>query len=1804
MTTTGERLRLAQPAKSEKQAPWLAALAFLILIPRVYGFASLSNESITGYTGILLQNAGMLAPLTVEGDYFVNNFTVRSVTQTWRIGFQLLDDAGNTAVPETFTDPFTTVVPAHGQVDGAQTATLTPASVTSGTAYHLSVQLYGQSANPPGWVAVGGPSLSDAYRFQVADAAAAAGLVGWLNTTILNQSFAVATVPGAQSFQVEAKGVLGRYAQLDQAASVDNYQLSLDLTLTGANTGPIALTTPHTSATLSLATHTAAGAPASAVIDQMLNLQPTTQLDSTDNYTIGVTFSYAGPDNVQSPPQTITLTGQRLLHFNGTVRFGAVTTTITQLSNQPEPLGTMAGVGENTTLGISGILTANPAFTFTTGADLSVMLNIDGSAMTSDSVDVTPPTTPDASSVNGVRFTRDTLSLDGTGAHASVTVQFPAGFGVSAAPNLRRLQSAYPAGTIDLDASLNPVGPVNLSPSMLDALSLYAVHEQLPEMFKASGITWNPTDGTFTVLRTDTLFIRRDEIAALEALPSTDQTTLAKDRPSNDGYLNNPASDSSVNLIVSTDSLGRAILASAQIDLPPSSFVTHFPANVTVAWTQPGLLIVQNGMIDPTQSSLPGASDTIFSVSPGAPSQPPPVDPDRFTFSPDNGIWSFTPDGGLHADGTLAPAPLRWGARDTADVAQATDNFLAASAHLPGPVLRGALATTSIDNRPGELLFSGQGQPGNPGYVERPGAANYASGLADYAGLNFRVASDRSQMATSLIGDATAGPYPLAAVSKYYARSAGVSGIHAAVASSFASQASALVMYGFPLSLTSYQLSFLDNTVQDSLVSGTVNVPGPRGNPGFSQPFSKLSFDAKGHPTELTLAQPNNFVNNLAYWNAQFRPLGAEFLPKPASPSTYALVFGAELLLPNVVKDPIRGGIGFFSDGHLVAASDGIAGVNSRFKPPKQIRLHGTGSVLDSTRPGFTVHPVTDLYLNDPNAAGAPNAGFAAFAGTVQVPFFQDIQVHVLARAGGTATRVRAGWSEAGSSFFNNAQFDASNRGFPPGLTSADYENDAEPAGFTYFDPNDPAHQQRNPYNPLASQSWMGFVNFSLPITWDPALRRFVSSVPEQRDFLVFNSQRVLQQLTPSGAEIRFGLQFNGLPRLNLAALVIDDQEATGQLIQFIPNGPRLVAGLQAFDKLLNNQSDELISQGLDFVLDQFLDDLFQQGGPLQNALSAADAVQAIGTSGSAQFAQVSNQLMNRLSGVVGTVNDANSVMKDINDALVSINGGLSTADTLLAKDAQGKRGALLTQTLNLAESVGLPADDVDTVSQTVTTLINGDLASTLDEMQNSLNDVHSLTASAQGLVGNVQAITQSALETVNTAGALPDQVLLAMRDYFNTVNDPTGRLLAEMDPQTLRANLKRIAHDTILQSGFIPSLQSSLRDLIGPVHDEYGALFQQIFGVINEVVRSSLQELSNQVIDHLNDSVGQLNRTIGGFSDTLRLTQVEGSARIVGNVLDSAHINGELALHVPDPISLLGAIDFKHLRGDQPVPGCAAGTPDGRMQITLSGQGNASIAGSAPVHAVAQGQYTMTQTGAPLAVAGKLSVDSDIHFDAIGIKHAEFDFAFGAMDNYLRAEGAGTILLFDVDARCFLGRTCDADLLNWLDPQINDVFKALAVTPANPNHAVTGYYFRGDGDVVLNRLFEIPDNVVTLKGKGGQGSFVFADDNLANVIPGQHWRFGITVGLGPVSAGAELNALGGLNPLALLKSDNVANIALSLFTNPGLIQGAIRGTFTPTFQAGPISWSKDFNFTAYGGYTPPPLAPPPGFFFIDKLDF
>ena len=1801
----------------------LVLLAGLFLLP-LSARAALSGGAgvgtVSAYSGIVLRRDGVIEALPVRCNYSITN-TGAATTRTYKVSFSLLD-ATDTSVGGATTAAFSVTIAAAGGgeypvVAGARSAALSPTSLTAGAPYRLRTQLYLQNPVDLNYAPIGAAALSSEYRWRVVDAGSSAGVVGWLNTVSVLRSYAIASIPGREAFQVQVQGILGRLDELALPEAAADYRLHFDSTLTGAASGPVALVNPRTTALVVLANHAADGAPASVAIAQALDLRPLAQIDSLDTFTLTVALSFAGPDGVESPAHSTTLAAARLLHFNGILRFGPAATRLNEVSNTPAPLGPALGGGENTRLGLPlNGASLGSDHTLSAPAGLAVVLYTDGTAETWDMATVTPPAVPDIGVIRGVRFTRENITLGPAGASATLRVRFPVGFGLTTSASIRRLRADFPLGIAPLDGALLPSGSFWLRPVDIGAVAFFAAHEQLPTSFESTSIVWNTALGSFALRRDNTHYVRAHELDTLDALRADLVDPTAADRPSNEAVFRHPAASTRVDLVISADAQGRAVLTTVRLDLLPAAFTAHFPRGVTVAWGQIGALVFQDGEIDPAQSTLPGATEAVFACSPNCRHSPVSAPDSQFTFTPNARTWSFSPDGGLQAEGTLAAAPLRWGTRDLTHFVHTTGNFTSAAARLPGNCLRSALASSAADDRPGELLLSGQGRPGEPAYAEHPGSAGYAAGLADYAGLNFRVDGDGAQTATTVLGKLSAprtlGPYDLRGTCKYYARPAGVSGIHEAVTASFAACTGGLNMYGFPMTLDNLQVSYLDNQNQESLVSGTVSVPGVRETEGFRQPFTRIELLCNGDLGDLTLPNPNNLEHTLHYWHATFHATTAEFIhqPPPDTPTSVALVFGADVSVRGVLKAPVSGALGFFPSGNLVTAADGFTGVDSRLRLPSSVGLDGPRST-------FAVHPISRLYFNnalDPDAPAA--AGFVSFAGTVDVPFFEDMKVHVLARTtgGGAQTVIRGGWpdggwTEGGQTFFTSTTFDPMNRGFPSAGAG-------EPAGLG-------GYLEKSKYTPRVHQDWLGFVTFNMPVMWDAARRQFISDGPTEEDFLIVSTQRVIQALTPSGADLRFGMQFKGLPRVNLAALVIDEEEATNELIQHIPGGADIAGAAKALEALLNGRSDALVNGAVDAAVDGFLDGLFNAFDtpnvlPNRSAAAASFYVDA-------NRPALADDLQLDLKGSVAA-RKGTTIISDISEALDKLEAGLQAADYLLRKqgngpyqvDGPGARLAFLTTTTDIG------GDAIQGVQGDINRLINVDLRPTLDDIHRAVVKLHAAVRLAQDQLEGVRDEAEFALEQVNGAKKAVGVADLAIGDiqqYFDRVNDPLRHFLDETGRTALRTDLKRLVRDRIHASTFVSSLQKTLKDLLEPLRDDYQTTFERMHGVINDVLRSAFTKLvAEPLANELGSDAATANKAIGDFNDTFELAKIDGTARIEGDSLVAAHLSAELGLRVPDRIGIKGWIDYRQHKSEPLTPTYAAEDADGRIEIEVGAEAGADIKGNPPVHAKLVGRYAMRAIdGMPLAVGGSLDFDTNLKFEDMSLKRVHFQFAFGDRDNYVYAEGEGSFWFIDANVRAFLGQTTDAALLRRVDPLLQDVLAVVDFRPVTRDNPITGVYWNGDGDGSLNRFFGLPDSdFLRITGKGGEGHFMFFNKALikdlggnlprdAKLLIGMRSRKGLSVTLALATAAAELRVLGVINALDLRKTADFADLQETI-SKGGLFDVALAGDFTPSFGvkiAGvKVEVKKTFKFSAAGKYTPPPLVPPPGFVWVNKLDF
>jgi hypothetical protein len=699
-------------------------------------------------------------------------------------------------------------------------------------------------------------------------------------------------------------------------------------------------------------------------------------------------------------------------------------------------------------------------------------------------------------------------------------------------------------------------------------------------------------------------------------------------------------------------------------------------------------------------------------------------------------------------------------------------------------------------------------------------------------------------------------------------------------------------------------------------------------------------------------------------------------------------------------------------------------------------------------------------------------------------------------------------------------------------------------------------------------------------------------------------------------------MQFASLPRVNLAALMIDEDEAANELIQHIPRGADIAEAAKALDDLLNGRSDALVNAAVDAAVDEFLDPLFAglDALPDRSALTAANYVDA-------NAPGLTANLRVDLSQITDPPGRGITVIGKVQVALDKLKDGLEVADLLLRKEGNGqwqvagggKRLSFLDTT------VGIGGAEVQGALASIDQLINVDLRSTLDDVHAAVVDVHYARDLAADQLESVRVAAEAALDAVNGARAAGGVAKLAITDiqqYFASANDPTGRFLIETDRTALRADLKRLVRDRVHASTFVSGLQLALKDLLEPLRNEYRTAFERMHGVINDVLRSAFSEMVGELADQLNGDAATANRATGDFNDTLELAKIEGSAQIEGDSLVAAHLNASIGLRVPDRIGVSGWLDFRQTQSDQPALPAAKDPPDGRIEIEIGAEGGATIGGEPPVYARLVGRYAMAANGEPLAVGGTLDFDTDLKFEGMTLKHAHFEFAFGDRDNYLYGQGSGSVWFIDADVRAFLGQTTDPKVLEREDPLLGDVL-APGVTgfgPISRDNPITGVYWNGDGEGSLNRFFGIPDSpLLRITGKGGEGHFMFFNkalvkDPLGNLPPdakllvGLRSRKGLNVTLLAATADAELRVLGALNPLPLVRTADFADLQETILSGSFLPEAAVAGAFTPSFGVGvgpaKVEVKKTFKFRAAGRIAPPPLAPPPGFVWVNKLDF
>lgn len=1520
--------------------------------------------------------------------------------------------------------------------------------------------------------------------------------------------------------------------------------------------------------------------PAPAVVSgtTTLNFRPAdgVQLDSVANtHYVKVTISHLeSPEPggagaaVWETGNTRTMAYTRLLHFNGKLLFGSgallVPTTFTSVTNNPSTGATVIGSPAtriDTALGVAagaGSIDASPAFTYGGGTyNISLLPNGDAVPQSLTTIAVTPPTSPDRGSLNGLRYERGPITLRPTGATTSSLVLFlPAGMGIGttslAKTHAGRVQFA---GGYQLTPLMLPTAnPVWLPTAPDEAW----VHEETkPVVARANSITWNMAAGRINIAGTSSTavaFVRAAEYTTIEASPVS---ATAKVKRSNDLYWR----------WVATTSTGPGVDAGYQggaeytggftlSNATSLLYRTHFPYDASMR-VSAATIIVQDDLIRSDFSTMTLATNVTMPWDTGC--VEPSCDPSAATqvlqaFTADAATLRFTPDGGLVGTGVFpSTLDLRWGfiPSITKYAHRVVTPFTTGTLHIAGNFLRGDLNTQSDALGASFMLLSGA-NAASGALTERPKTNAYQNGFANYAGLNVLLgpndAADSGADGLSTLTGQQYGAYALKNRCKYYVRGGGVSGIHDKVFGT----PETVWLYGYEFTLTNFGLSFLTNANIDSRTQGNVKVPYPS---DILQGFEEMKFFCNGGLDKAKIA-PGESEKLLSYWAAPLDVLAMEFLqPDSCAVDEGYLTLGVNSYSSHI-KETLSGRLGFLQNGNLLpkefsdAKGGGLLGLDSRLRMPTVTRFRGPQR--RTTEGGFEEYvftPQVDAYFNIPG--NAPNftpsgltpvnsagAGFLNMAGRLKVAFFEALKAHVQTDPnrppadpnnpgvwGSSPIFVANGTWDTGPStttfFDSSAYHDKWNRGFPyPGGAGGTGENletyQSSPAFMTY-----------------ARQSWLGGgLELKYKVKWSASTRSFASLDATQSadaadagnvtKILVLEVDHRLPYLSAERAELTFGAEYAGMPKINLANFVVNQlDEVTGVFQAAVNAGCDVVfdelnAGIDEMAKLLNDQLTAHFHKLLDGPVDALIVD------PLYLALKAdwqnggswnpgGALTNYFGSSPTAFLQQkVFNkylsdpspaEVFNQVQTILGSVDKARNALHVINDQFLAQNpdGSIPIANNLarelikmIAKEIGGALGNLVGEA---GANVKLDSLLGPLFKEAEPTIL--DLKSAINALDDVLAQVQTTLGPAKDFTTELNAIFNSAFAELNT---LSQDVFNELQPYLNTFG-PGKNFLGVSEAQ-VKTRIRQAIYDRFFGGAIVGKIQVAMKQRLQDVEVAIRQGLDSIFGELNRMMRSTVSSLLSEVDDTINDTLGEFGKYLGAGSIT-------GYATFNGDALRKLRLDARFQFKCPDEINVHAFLEINQYTSKDKPPGCYQPGGDETLTEVILGATDIPFDFLTPgVRINIDVKFSFTSDGQPWGIhpvgfGGSFAMASGtVNFEAFKITKFAVAVAFGRDDNYLSCAMGMEIKSWGAWGGVFFGRTCSIDPIKMWDP-----FAAKAL--GNPDPSFSGIYVYGEAHIPLSEaIFGIPATCLfQVTADAGLGFFYFVEG------PTYGARFGLGLG-------------------------------------------------------------------------------------------
>ena len=1575
-----------------------------------------------------------------------------------------------------------------------------------------------------------------------------------------DRSHILQTDQDAGSFEVSVDITIGRYDDWNEPiAPQKQVEVIIDYDLIEESTGnEVALkNNGQVSARVSLwqfSTVSSGGIrqkiPNFQSINNTADLIPLQQINSSNKHILRCTVRHVenafGGLKVDTIQQ---LDPEGLLHFNGILLFGTNTTKFQRFASVPSygATGTDAD-GNDFVFSLiqiangQGILPGSNKYVFGNESGLIVSLMNNGIAVVTlgaeEAYNPDAPGTPVTQVAENMTYTFGPVVMNREGIVTdSISIDLPQGHIFLPDTNL---SSHHGESTILHEDVITLNEAVVLQSALEIDLPVNAaiVDESHPLVFATSSLTITPSGQLQYSNVTSAKYIHADALKDLEedknlnlieALDSAGRD-LSK-RASNDQYLRsiNAILEDQVTITASKDTSSRISVA---ISLAAQSFQTHFPSQADISWNGQAQITLKEGIIQ-DQSSLNGSNKVSIGyhqtcLEKTCPSDVPKVSQ---TLIPDNATIAITPTGGLYSSGILADQEqLAWGARSDGNgninpdypYAHRTGIFGDGDFFAPGYQVYASdnvLLSTSPyksaggDNAPGTLLLSGfNGKTPSP-EIHYPTEPEYIAGEGHYPGLNFIVENEEAGDGASRIGGNTDDfRYALmdGGASKYYSRCAGIFGRHAAVDDSFDPD---MTIYGYKFQINAFQLSFIASQQEKSWIHGSVSVSG---HSNFTQDFLGLKLDCNGELESAEIDPEDDSSKNLVYWNSTFIPRSMNFAANNVNnidctkSEARTLTMGVTTRVAHIPTD-LHGIMGFEADnGNLTTSASGSGiGVNSQFRIPASIAMNPPSEDYGES---YSLVPVGKLRFSNPErnpeaVVGQPG-GFVTFGATINVPYFQDLQVQVMTSANDNndaPIHLAPGWQDNNNNtFFTNTDFDPEHTSWPAGeIALAEYKQ--------------PTPETADEFLIKANQKLFGLVDLSYPLKWDDGARSFASMKEQTDDLLVINTKHQVDYLDATTTKVSFGVKYDGLPEINLSNMLNGQIDGAAEAISETISAPLKGAideAFEEFDNYLADSLDALIDPIVDQAATEILDPIHEALSELHEEAreegeewsefkdqindSVADNIAAL----QAQLCKISENIENEAQEAASLTNDLKTALERIITAIDSIIGEVDIIDGTahfipaipnpdVVADAitrgiltkvNGERDIVKNLVESLLEVLVEPEIEAfltplitetnSQISENLAALLE-DINPALDQISSSLaqvreflidvyngidaagglaEDLQELVNEAKGAAGEFQTI---AAKPINRATEFLEEIALANGIDVDAGTDQLNEyldLFEEFDKDAFVAALKSELKDALISSSFMEQYQFLIRQTLYDLQAKFEQSVASILSQVSTVMKELISDTVGALEDEINPLLGKVNESMGA-------AEIVGYAEFNGDSLRKVRIDNRMQIKVPDEMELNTFLEiFCYTSEDQASGGECLDSGERAVEVTIG-------ATDVPFDWISDGlraslnlKMSLTEEDGdtiPNGVGGGFEMTGGtLQFQVFEISEFAVTMAIGSRECYFGGRASASFDSYAVSVGLFFGRTCNSDPLLLVDSEVASVM---------PSGQLTGAYVYGE---------------------------------------------------------------------------------------------------------------------------------------------